>query len=202
MPALLGGELALKGGVDKTIRRLQVLVEVADTVTQHLSLDHQLPRLIELIAEALDAERATLFLHDADAGELFSRIAGGDGVAEIRLPQSVGIAGSVFVSGAAEIIDDAYQDPRFNTGIDRDTGYHTRNILCVPLLNRADGVIGVTQVLNKRAGGFTAIDLALLEAISRQAASALEQAQMMERLDQARREEQELLEITVAISTE
>jgi hypothetical protein len=46
MPALLGGDLALKGGVDKTIRRLQVLVEVADTVTQHLSLDHQLPRLI------------------------------------------------------------------------------------------------------------------------------------------------------------
>ena len=144
MPALLGGELALTEGVDKTIRRLQLLVEVADTVTQRLSLDHQLPHLIELIAEALDAERATLFLHDADTGELFSRVAGGNGVTEIRIPQNVGIAGSIFVSGVAEIIDDAYQDPRFNAGIDRDTGYHTRNILCVPLLNRADRVIGVT----------------------------------------------------------
>jgi adenylate cyclase len=202
MPALLGGELALTEGVDKTIRRLQLLVEVADTVTQRLSLDHQLPHLIELIAEALDAERATLFLHDADTGELFSRVAGGNGVTEIRIPQNVGIAGSVFVSGVAEIIDDAYQDPRFNTAIDQDTGYHTRNILCVPLRNRVDRVIGATEVLNKRVGGFTPVDRALLEAISRQAASALEQAQMMERLEQARREEQELLEITEAISTE
>ena len=71
MPALLGGASALTEGVDKTIRRLSVLVEVADTVTQRLWLDHQLPRLIELIAEALDAERATLFLHDADAGSCF-----------------------------------------------------------------------------------------------------------------------------------
>jgi adenylate cyclase len=68
---------------------------------------------------ALDAERATLFLHDADAGELFSRVARGDGVSEIRIPQSVGIAGSVFASGVAEIIDDAYQDARFNAEIDR-----------------------------------------------------------------------------------
>jgi adenylate cyclase len=200
--APLGGESAPAEGADETIRRLSVLVEVADTVTQRLSLDHQLPRLIELIAEALDAERATLFLHDADAGELFSRVAGGDGVAEIRIPQNVGIAGSVFLSGVAEIIADAYLDPRFNAEIDRGTGYHTRNILCVPLRKDADRVIGVTQVLNKRASGFTAVDLALLEAISRQAASALEQVQTMERLDQARREEQELLEITEAISTE
>src|SRR5215469_8026776 len=148
MPAPLGSELALTEGVDKTIRRLSVLVEVADTVTQRLSLDHQLPRLIELIVEALDAERATLFLHDADTGELFSRVAGGDGMAEIRIPQNVGIAGSVFVSGVAEIIKDAYQDLRFNAGIDQDTGYHTRNILCVPLLNRADRVIAIGGNVN------------------------------------------------------
>jgi hypothetical protein len=75
-----------------------VLVEVADTVTQRLSLDHQLPRLIELIVEALDAERATLFLRDAEAGELFSRAVCGAEVSEIRIPQGVRIAGSVFDS--------------------------------------------------------------------------------------------------------
>ena len=180
MPVPLGGASALTEGVNKTIRRLSVLVAVADTVTQRLSLDHQLPRLIDLIVEALDAERATLFLHDADAGELFSRVAGGgNGVSEIRIPQSVGIAGSVFGSGVGEIIDDVYRDARFHPEVDRDTGYRTRSILCVPLRNRADQVIGVTQVLNKRAGRFTAIDMTLLEAISRHAASALEQAQMV-----------------------
>ena len=202
LAALVGGELVPAAAAGDAIRRLSVLVEVADTVTQRLSLDHQLPRLIDLIIEALDAERATLFLHDADAGELFSRVAHGEGVSEIRIPQSVGIAGSVFGSGVAEIIDDAYRDARFNPEVDRHTGYRTRNILCVPLRNRADQVIGVTQVLNKRSGPFTTADMALLEAISRHAASALEQAQMVERLEQARREELDLLAITEAISTE
>src|SRR5882762_3885249 len=62
------------------LQRLRVLVEVADTVTQDLSLDRQLPRLIELITEALDAERATLFLYDSDADALFSRVLRGEGV--------------------------------------------------------------------------------------------------------------------------
>src|SRR5215831_14243136 len=202
LAALLGSESDPATSPADAIRRLSVLVEVADTVTQRLSLDHQLPRLIDLIIEALDAERATLFLHDADAGELFSRVAHGEGVSEIRIPQSVGIAGSVFGSGVAEIIDDAYRDARFNPEVDRLTGYRTRNIQCVPLRNRADQVIGVTQVLNKRSGPFTTADMTLLEAISRHAASALEQAQMVERLEQARREELDLLAITEAISTE
>ena len=202
LAALLGSESVPAAAAGDAIRRLSVLVEVADTVTQRLSLDHQLPRLIDLIIEALDAERASLFLHDADAGELFSRVAHGEGVSEIRIPQSVGIAGSVFGSGITETIDDAYRDARFNPEVDRRTGYRTRNILCVPLRNRADQVIGVTQVLNKRSGPFTTADMALLEAISRHAASALEQAQMVERLEQARREELDLLAITEAISTE
>jgi adenylate cyclase len=202
LAALLGSESMPAAPVNDAIRRLSVLVEVADTVTQRLSLDHQLPRLIDLIAEALDSERTTLFLHDSEAAELFSRVAHGEGVSEIRMAQTVGIAGSVFGSGVAEIIDDAYRDPRFNAEIDQRTGYRTRNVLCVPLRNRAAQVIGVTQVLNKRSGPFTGADMAFLEAINRHAATALEQAQMVERLEQARREELELLAVTEAISTE
>jgi adenylate cyclase len=184
------------------LKRLRVLAAVADTVTQSLSLDHQLPRLIELIIEALDAERATLFLHDADTGELFSRVLSGEGVTEIRFPANAGIAGAVFRAGCAEIIADAYQDARFNPEVDRRTGYRTRNILCVPLRNRDGQAIGVTQILNKRSGDFAGDDLALAEAINRHAASALEQALLAERLEQAQREELELLTIAEAISTE
>ena len=184
------------------VRRLSVLTEVADTVTQRLSLDHQLPRLIDLITEALDAERATLFLHDPDAGELFSRVARGVGVREIRIPEKAGIAGSVFSSGLPEIIDNAYQDARFNRRVDQQTGYRTRNVLCVPLRGGAGQVLGVTQVLNKRSGRFTEPDMTLLDAINRHAANALEQAQLTERLERARREEVELLAISEAIATE
>jgi len=200
--ALSGGDPAVIDRLVDTVRRLSVLAEVADTVTEQLSLDYQLPRLITLITEVFDAERATFFLHDRDTGELFSRVAHGEDVVEIRIPATAGIAGSVFGSGAAEIIADAYQDKRFNQDVDRRTGYRTRNILCVPVRNRAGELSGVTQVLNKRAGDFTGADLALLEAINRQAASAIEQARLVEQLEQAHREEAELLAITEAISTE
>src|SRR5260370_9061271 len=149
--ALLGAEPAPTDGPDDAIRRLSVLLEVADTVTQKLALAHHLPRLIELIVEALDAQRATLFLHDAECGELFSRVARGAGVAEIRIPQNGGIAGSVFGSGLPQIIDDAYHDPRFNPEVDRQTGYRTRTISCVPFRQRAADVIVESQVLHMRS---------------------------------------------------
>src|SRR6516225_6237727 len=193
---------ALGNSVDDPIRHLSILVRVAEVVTRSLSLDHQLPQLIELIAKALDAERASLFLHDSSSGELFSRVIRGEGVAEIRIPQSTGIVGAVFSSGRVEVIENAYRDPRFNPEVDRRTGYRTRNILCAPLRNATGQVIGVTEVLNKRSDAFGEIDVALLEAINRHAASALEQAHMVERLEQARRDELEVLAITEAISSE
>jgi len=200
----LAGELPpdKRDALAAEIRRLTVLADVADIVTQHLSLDHQLPRLIDRIAEALDAERTTLFLHDRETGELFSRVLRGEGIAEIRIPASAGIAGAVFGANTPEIIADAYNDPRFNPEIDRRTGYHTRNVLCVPLRNRDGQAIGVTQVLNKHTADFGPADLDLVEAINRHAASALEQALLVERLEEVQRQEEELLSITEAISTE
>jgi adenylate cyclase len=44
-------------------------------------------------------------------------------------------------------ITDAYTDPRFDASIDRKTGYLTRNILCLPLFNSANELIGVTQLI-------------------------------------------------------
>src|SRR5205085_1523507 len=101
-----------------------------------------------------------------------------------------------------EIIQDAYQDPRFNQEIDRRTGYRTRNVLCVPLRDRDGQPVGVTQVLNRRSGAFGSEELALAESINRHASSALQQSMLVERLEQAQREEIELLTIAEAISTE
>jgi adenylate cyclase len=195
-------DVATVGRLVDGIRQLSVLIQVSEIVTRSFSLDYQLPRLIELIAEALDAERATLFLHDPESGELFSRVAQGEGVTEIRVSETAGIVGSTFTSGLPEIIADAYHDARFNQEVDRQTGYRTRDLLSVPLRDPAGQVMGVTQVLNKRSGEFNEIDMALVEAINRHAASALNQAQLIERLEQARREEQELLAISEAIATE
>jgi adenylate cyclase len=183
------------------LRRISLLLEIFKAA-EAVSLDELLPRLIELITESLDAERATLFLHDRETEQLFSRIARGDGVTEIRIADSAGIAGAVFTSGAAELIADAYADPRFNQEVDRQTGYRTRTILCVPVRNRDGESVGVTQVLNKRGGVFTQADQALLAMLTTHAAAALEQAQLLERVERAKRDEEQLLDVTESISSE
>jgi adenylate cyclase len=125
----------------------------------------------------LDADRSTLFLHDDKTGELFSYI--GDRLeTEIRFPSHVGIAGAVFTTRESVRIPHAYADLRFNPAFDKQTGYFTRSILCVPIFNKAGNAIGVTQVLNKRGGPFTPEDETRLRAFTAQIASSLENAKL------------------------
>ena len=74
---------------------------------------------------------------------------------QIRFPNHLGIAGAVFTSGKTINIPYAYADLRFNPAFDKKTGFFTRSILCVPVVNKHGRTIGVTQVLNKRGGPFT-----------------------------------------------
>jgi len=183
-------------------RRNAALVDVANRVSDTLSLDVLFARLLEVVTESLDAERGSLFLHDADTGELFSRVMQGNAVGEVRFPVGQGIAGSVFSSGRGEIIPDAYADPRFNRWVDTETGYRTRNLLCVPIRNNRNEIIGVTQALNKRSGDFDAEDMQALEALASQAAAALENARMFERVERSQREEALLLDVVSLITSE
>ena len=184
------------------LRKTSALLEVSRRVSDTLSLDVLLPRMVETVSEFLQAERCTLFLHDKSSNELYSRVALGGLTEEIRFPAAAGIAGSVFTSGESQIIPDAYADPRFNQEIDKKTGYRTRNILCTPIRTTRGEVIGVAQVLNKRVAEFGAEDLALLDAITSQAASAFVNAQLHEQISRAQQEEATLLEVTTVISKE
>ena len=188
--------------ITELVRRTTALVDVANRISDTLSLDVLFPRLMEVVTETLNVERSSLFLHDAETKELFSRVMQGNAVGEVRFPADRGIAGSVFSSGVGEIIPDAYADPRFNRKVDTDTGYRTRNMLCVPIRNKKQAVIGVTQALNKREGGFDAEDQQLLEALSSQAAAALENARMFEKVERSQREEALLLDVVSSITSE
>jgi len=188
------------GEVAALLQRFSVLVEVNKTVARSSSLDDILPQLMTVIAKVLHAERATLFLHDRQTNELFSRVIEGGDVSEIRIPDDFGLAGAVYHSGEPLNIPDAYSDPRFSPDVDKRTGYRTRNILSVPIRNRDGRVLGVTQVLNKGNGGFSAPDSTLLGAVTTQAAAALEHAQSLEELEKAHRDEVTLLEITSALA--
>jgi len=149
-------------------------------VTSEFDLGAMLRKIVGEAARMLMAERATLFLNDEKRRELFSRVAMGDSIGEIRMPNHLGIAGAVFTSGETINIPFAYADLRFNPAFDKKTGYFTRSILCVPIVNQSGKVIGVTQVLNKRGGPFTEEDEARLKAFTAQLAISLENAQLFD----------------------
>lgn len=196
------GKAELFYRITEMLRRTSALADIANRVSDSLSLDVLFPRLMEVVTEALNADRSSLFLHDPETNELFSRVMQGDVIGEIRFPCHLGVAGSVFTSGEAEIIADAYADPRFNQEVDRRTGYRTRNILCVPIRNKNHDVIGIAQVLNKHAGEFDGEDQKLLEGLSLQASAALENARLFEKVERQQREEAMLLEICISIVAE
>ncbi len=188
--------------ITELVHRTSALVDISNRVSDTLSLDVLFPRLMEVVTETLNVERSSLFLYDPDTKELFSRVMQGNAMGEVRFPADLGIAGSVFTNDAGEIIPDAYADQRFNREFDSKTGYRTRNILCVPIRNKKREVIGVTQALNKREGQFEVEDQRLLEALSSQAASALENARMFEKVERAQREETVLLDVVSLIASE
>ena len=164
----------------------KLFIELISDVTAEIELDSLLRRVMVEATKMLNADRATIFLHDLKTSELYSRVAQGDSVGEIRLPDDVGIAGSVFQSRETINIPHAYADLRFNPAIDKKTGYFTRSILCVPIINKDGICIGCTQVLNKRGGGFTDEDESRLKAFTQQVAIALENAQLFEEVTKER----------------
>jgi len=138
--------------ITELVRRTSALVDISNRVSDTLSLDVLFPRLMEVVTETLNVERSSLFLYDADTKELFSRVMQGNAMGEVRFPANLGIAGSVFSNDAGAIIHDAYADPRFNPQVDKQSGFRTRSILCLPLKNRRGAVFAVAQLLNRRDG--------------------------------------------------
>ncbi len=106
---------------------------------------------------------------------------------EIRLPIGKGLAGFVAEKGETILIPDTYADPRFNPEIDKQSGYRTRNMLCMPMKNKDGKLIGVFQLLNKKEGAFDAEDVNFIDAFSAHASVAIENARLAQEMVQNER---------------
>src|SRR5258706_5753865 len=131
-------------------RRLSLLLKFGKMASAITNLEDLLQLLIEEAKTVLMAERATVFLVDKKNNELWSRVA--SGTKTIRIPLNKGIAGAVATSGQLLNIKDVYKDPRFNPEVDKQTGYMTRSVLTVPMLNPKNVVIGAFQVCTPLSG--------------------------------------------------
>ena len=157
------------------------LLNVARTLAAETSLEHLLKTVAEEIKKVLDADRCTVFLLDRQKNELVSKVALGMGTQELRFPADKGLAGYAAQMGEIINIKDAYKDERFNSDIDKETGYKTKTILCMPIWNMKHEILGVFQVLNKNNDAFfTKEDEDILIAIGSSAGIAIENAKLFE----------------------
>jgi signal transduction histidine kinase/putative methionine-R-sulfoxide reductase with GAF domain len=182
----------LEAALARETRFGRALREVGLAMGATDDLDPLLELILAKITEALEADRATLYLRDEATDELLSQIVHGDEVRTIHLKVGQGIAGYVAESGRPLRIDDAYADPRFSAEWDLLTGYRTRTILAAPMKNHEGRTIGVVQVLNKHQGTFSDLDGVILAALATQAAVSIDNSMLF---ISVRRKNQELLDI-------
>lgn len=172
------------------VRNLQLrsLVEIAMVLGTEAEFDKLLPLLIDLTTLVLEADRATVFMLDTKTSELWSRAAMGVHSKEIRIPMATGVAGRVASTGETILTNDPYHHPDFNPDVDKKLGFTTTSILCVPICNSLGAIIGVCQVLNKNSErGFSMDDEKLLHDIGKIAAVRLENALLLEQLEQQKK---------------
>ena len=160
---------------------LLALVKIGQAVAAEKDIDKLMQTIAEEARDAVQADRCTVFLYDEQTDELWSKVALGLGSQELRFNASQGLAGHVFRTGETINIKDAYSDERFNKAIDAKTGYTTKTILCMPIRNIQQKIIGAFQILNKLSGYFTQEDEDILVAIGSSAGISLENAKLFAR---------------------
>ncbi len=155
-------------------------------ISSQLCCTHEMAPLLELIAREaarlIDADRASIFIWDREHHEVVACPALGVTGPPLHLADTLGIVGECLQTGNAIRVDDAYHDPRFNPQVDAKSGYHTRSLLCVPLIDGQGRRIGAFEAINKRHGAFTNDDEEGLTELGTQAATALQNTRERENL--------------------
>lgn len=171
----------------KQLEQIQLLYQISQAITSTLDLKTVFHQTTELAASILQAKAATLFSIDTKQRELVFMVAKGaaaQALEEKRIPITQGVVGWVATHGQPLIVNNTQNSKLFNSAVDSQTGFSTRNIVCVPLRIH-DRTIGVLEVLNKESeDGFTTGDAEWLTTMGQQIAIALENAQLYHNLRQ------------------
>jgi sigma-B regulation protein RsbU (phosphoserine phosphatase) len=175
---------------------LKECFRVSGLINSSLELDRVLENIMTTSRSILKADACSLMLVDEKSDELVFSVAQGP-VSDklrggVRIGKGQGIAGHVYETGEPLLIEDAYEDSRFNREVDRMTGYRTQSILCVPLKIK-ERVIGVSQVINKLDGSsFNEEDKETLSLLCANAAIAVENARLHREILRRKQIEQDL----------
>jgi signal transduction histidine kinase len=176
--------------LEQRIGYLERIVKISQILNSNLSIEPLLQIIIQSATELTDTEACSIMLIDKNTGELrFSEATGGlnDTLKKVTVPLNNSIGGWVIRHNRPLLIRNAKNDPRWHGDVDESGNFETRSILGVPLQVR-DEVIGVLEVINKKKEeGFNEDDIQIATTLSAHAATAIENARLLDELQQAYR---------------
>ncbi|MEB3342515.1 GAF domain-containing protein [Okeania sp.] len=198
-------------------RAAEALMKAVDSLSKSsLDLEDTLKKVMNQAKELMNADRSTLWLIDNEKNDLWTKIPIDGKLTEIRIAKDKGFAGMVATSGEPLLIPfDVYTDARSVTAKETDekTGYRTCSLLCMPVFNADNELIGVTQLINKKKQGeyppynhadwpkapeqwrasFNRNDLEFMKAFNIQAGVALQNAKLFHTVKQEQQRQKDIL---------
>lgn len=157
---------------------LEKILGVTSRLAAPFDLMTMLGEVVDAAKQVLRAERGSVWLFEPETDELVLLVA--TGIAPVRVRSGAGLVGACARERKIINVPDCYADSRFDPRVDRATGYRTRCMLTLPLVDHQDELVGVMQVLNKEGGVFDADDEVLATALAAQCAVALQRVRMTE----------------------
>ena len=160
----------------ENIKRVQAIWNITETLRNAQQLEEALSSSLEVTTDEVACEEGSVWLVNKDDERLYAVVnVGATDITGISIAKGQGIAGSVVESGSSVIVRNTSSDERFSSSVDEETGFKTKNIICVPLKTMHE-TLGCIQLVNKRGeGSFTDEDLELCENLASIIAMSLEE---------------------------
>ncbi len=174
---------------------VELLYEIIRQFASTLDLDEVLGTVLNMTVQSVGANEGSIFLLDNQGWVKRSILARGNVPPEVKFPvlvtvMSKGFAGWVYQNHRADIIQDTKLDTRW-VPLSDDT-LSSRSVIGVPLVRR-DVIVGILTLTHPKPNVFTPWHLELLNAIARQAAAAIENAQLYTQANNERQMMQAIL---------
>ena len=175
----------------KSLDAKEILELIFNYITKLASLrnyDDVIFILADMGRDLTSADRCSVWVVGDDGKTIWTKVA--HGINSIEMPIGSGIVGSCVLSGQKVLLDDAYDDNRFNAYIDKETGYRTKSMMVIPMFDSEDQIIGALQVVNSKniEGVFDNRDLERLTLASTYAAETLAAAKLAKEIEDTQRE--------------
>jgi len=153
------------------------IAEFGKQLLSDTSLDNAMLLIADQAKDLVKADRCSIFMYDKEADMLWTKLA--DGIGRIAISTTSGIAGDTYTKGEPQVVNRPYEDDRFLAGIDKKSGYETKNMITVPIFDSQRTVIGLFQLLNKGEGDFLDEDLKVLTFFANYISGTLELSFLM-----------------------